>query len=320
MTLEPFDSSPAQPWIRVLGIAAAALLGLVLLVAAWGKALDPVSFVEQIGVEGVDFFGLAELTAFIALGVEIALGLALVLGLRRWWVLLPAAALVAFFLFLTGRAYWRFEHGLIDETEACGCFGNLLDRTPKEAFWQDLWILGLPLGLSLLGRKGTETAVPKWRLVVIGGLTAAVLLFAWKAPDLPLDDLATRLRPGVVVSEICAGSDENPEQLCLDALVSDLDKGRNWVILSDLDEPSFLEAVPQLGGWAASQSEVSLWVLTAASSEAVSTFQWTQAPAFPVLEAPYAMLRPLYRRLPRSFLVEDGEVIDTVSDLPPMEF
>ena len=319
MTIEPFDSSPAQSWPRVLGIAAAVFLGLVLLVAAWGKALDPVSFVEQIRTEELDFFCLAELTAFFALGLEIALGLALLMGLRRWWVILPTAALVAFFMFLTGRAYWRFEHGLIDETEACGCFGNLLNRTPKEAFWQDLWLLVVPLGLSLVGR-GKEGAFPKRRLMLIGGLTAAVLVFTWKAPSLPLDDLATRLKPGVGVSEICAGSDENPEQLCLDALVSDLTLGKAWVVLSDLDEPSFLEAIPQLNEWSTSQSEVELWILTAASTEAVSTFQWTRAPAFAVQEAPHAMLRPLYRRLPRAFLVEDGEVTRTVSDLPLTEF
>ena len=67
MTTEPFDSSPSQPWIRVLGIAAAVFLGLVFLVAAWGKALDPVSFVELIRAERLDFFGLAEATAFFAL-------------------------------------------------------------------------------------------------------------------------------------------------------------------------------------------------------------------------------------------------------------
>lgn len=319
MTIEPLESSSAHPWARILGTAAAVFLGLVFLVAAWGKALDPVSFVEQIRTEGLDFFRMAEATAFFALGLEIALGLALVTGLRRWWVLVPTAVLVAFFLFLTGRAYWRFEQGLIDETEACGCFGNLLNRTPKEAFWQDLWLLVVPLGLSLVGR-GDRGAFPKRRLAFIAILTAAVLVFAWKAPDLPLDDLATRLKPGVQVSEICAGSDENPEQLCLDTLVSDLKAGRHWVVLSDLDEPTFLEAIPQLNESSASQSEVGLWVLTAASAEDVSTFQWTQAPAFAVQETPYAMLRPLYRRLPRSFLVEDGEVVRTVSDLPPGEF
>ena len=181
MTIETFDSSRGQLWARVLGIGAAVLLGLVFLVAAWAKALDPVSFVEQIRAERLDFFGLAEAAAFMALGLEIALGLALVTGLRRWWVLAPTAALVAFFLFLTGRAYWRFEHGLIDETEAhCGCFGNLLNRTPKEAFWQDLWLLVVPLGLSLVGR-GNEAAFPKRRLMLIGALTAAALVFAWKA-------------------------------------------------------------------------------------------------------------------------------------------
>jgi hypothetical protein len=40
-------------------------------------------------------------------------------------------------------------------------------------------------------------------------------------------------------------------------------------------------------------------------------------PAFDVREAPAALLRPLHRSLPRSFLVEDGTVVLTSPGLPP---
>lgn len=315
------DSVQSSPWKRTVATAAAVFLGLVLLVAAWGKALDPLAFVEQIRYEGLEVLGNAEILAFFALAVEIALGLALVMGLRRWWVVLPTSLLVLFFLFLTGRAYWRFEHGLIDSTEACGCFGNLLSRSPVEAFWQDLLMLGVPLLLMTLDRgRGHDRPFPTRRLVVIAVLTIAALIFAWKAPDLPLDDLATRLKPGVRVDEICAGSIGSPERICLDTLLAELDEGRHWVVLSSLEEASFLEAMPRLNEYVASQPEAPLWVLTAASPEVVSTFEWTQAPAFHIQEVPEAMLRPLHRRLPRSFLLDAGRVSETVSGLPPAAF
>jgi uncharacterized membrane protein YphA (DoxX/SURF4 family) len=328
--------SSAPAWARTVGTAAAVLLGLILLVAAWAKAVDPESFVEQIRIEGLDFFGLAELVAYAAIVIEIALGTALTLGIRRRWVLIPTVLLVLFFLFLTGRTYWRFEHGLIDESESCGCFGNLVDRTPAQAFWQDLFLLGIPAILAFVGRPGgaqssktpssptysfQKESFPTIRVAVVVAVTIAGLIFTIKAPSLPLDNLATRLRPGVEIADICAGAEGNVERLCLDTVVSELESGRHWVILSGLEEESFLTAMPELNAAAVSSGDASrdtgLWVVTTAVPEVVASFGWTQAPAFEVREAPPALVGPLHRRLPRSFLVEDGVVIETISGLPP---
>jgi uncharacterized membrane protein YphA (DoxX/SURF4 family) len=304
-------------WKQVVGIAAAVFLGMVLLVAAWSKAIDPESFVEQIRFEGLDFFGLAAMVAYIAIVIEVALGMALGLGIRRWWVLAPTIALVLFFLCLTGRAYWRFEQGLITEADNCGCFGNLLARTPAQAFWQDLFLLGVPLLLSFVGLKKGERRVPRFRLALVGITTVAALILALEAPELPLDDLATRLRPGVEVGELCAGRPDSAEWICLDTLIANLDRGRHWVVVSGLEEESFLAAVPQLNETTLAGKETQLWVVSSAAPETLANFMWTQAPAFDVREAPEAMLRPLHRQLPRSFLVEDGVVMETWSGLPP---
>ena len=44
---------------------------------------------------------------------------------------------------------------------------------------------------------------------------------------------------------------------------------------------------------------------------------WTLAPAFELHETPRALLRPLYRTLPRSFRIEDGRVTATWAGLAP---
>src|SRR5512134_3046016 len=93
-----------RPRLHWLGTAAGVFLGAVLLVAVWAKALDPSAFAEQIRVEGLDVLLSAEAVALVALALEAGIGLALALGIRRLWVLVPAALLVAFFTFLTGRA------------------------------------------------------------------------------------------------------------------------------------------------------------------------------------------------------------------------
>ena len=82
--------------------------------------------------------------------VEVGLGVALLLDLRRRSVLVPATLLVALFVFLTARTYWRATHGGLSAADAasCGCFGNLVERTPAEAFWQDLLMLVPALALA----------------------------------------------------------------------------------------------------------------------------------------------------------------------------
>ena len=306
------DRRPRFFWV---GTIAGALLGVVFLVAVWAKALDPSAFAEQIRTHGLDFLLSAETVALIALALEAGLGLALVFGVRRLWVLGPTALLVAFFLILTGRTWWLSAHGLLTEAAGCGCFGNLVQRSPAEAFWQDLALLVPPLLFAFLGRDRRGRLFPPLRTAAVAFGTIGVLIFAWKAPGLPLDNLATRLRPGVEVDQICVQS-ENP--VCLNTVAGGLMKGEHLVVIADLADPAFRAAVGALNDTTRDPSGTQVWVLSAATSEQISEFHWTQGPAFKVVETPAPLLRPLYRRLPRSFRVKDGEVVETWSGLPPL--
>ena len=161
-TVQPATgSAPRHAFWWWLGTFGGAFLGIVLLVAVWAKALDPAAFVEQIHTEGLDGFLLpAQAVALIALALEAGLGLALVLGVRRKWVLVPATLLVAFFLFLTGRSWWLAAHGLRTDAASCGCFGNLVQRTPAEAFRQDAAAAGAVAGPGLRGARPPRPAFP----------------------------------------------------------------------------------------------------------------------------------------------------------------
>jgi hypothetical protein len=311
-TVRP-DRRPRFFWV---GTAAGVLLGAVFLLAVWGKALDPSAFAEQIRLEGLDFLFSAQSVALIALALEAGLGLALLLGVRRMWVLVPTALLVVFFLSLTGRAWYLDAHGLRTEAAGCGCFGNLVQRSPAEAFWQDLLLMVPPLGFAFLGRDRRSRRFPPLRTAAVTLGALAVAVFTWKAPELPLDDLATRLRPGTTVDRICVDQGEDP--LCLSTVAADLTKGEHLVVIADLADPSFHQAVGALNDTAGDPEGPRVWVLSASPPEQVFQFRWTQGPIFQVVEAPAALLRPLYRRLPRAFRVKDGQVTQTWAGLPPL--
>jgi uncharacterized membrane protein YphA (DoxX/SURF4 family) len=311
------EARPAAGWRRILGTAAGMVLGLVLLVAAWTKALDPLAFAREIESQGLSSAAAAPAMALFAIGLEVGIGVALLLGLRRLWVLLPAAGLVALFLFLTGRAYWLDLRGALPADAGCGCFGNLVQRTPAEAFWQDLAMLVPALLLAFVGRERGGRTFPPLRTAAVALLTLGAVGFAWKAPDLPVDDLATRLKPGVELSTLCAGRDE--ARTCLDAVVPDLTAGEHLVVLADLDDPGFQEAVADLNALVAGPEAPSLVVLSEATGEEQRAFYWRFGPAFELREAPAALLKPLYRSLPRAFEVRDGRVTRTFRGLPPLD-
>ena len=316
--VEAMPLSTAGPsWARVLGYLGAALLGAVLLFAAWAKALDPLAFAREIHSQKLDFLLPASGVALLALGLEVGLGAALLLGVRRLWVLVPAALLVAFFLFLTGRTYWLALHGVAPDPGGCGCFGNLVERSPAQAFWQDLLLLVPLLALACVGRPApAETSRPWGRTALAALLALAAMGFAWKSPDLPLDDLATRLKPGVDVRTLCAGSGN--DRVCLDTAVPDLASGARLVVIADLADPGFQKAVDRLNAYAASGRQPGLTVLSDVTAEQKQAFFWRWAPSFPIVETPGALLQPLYRRLPRSFVLQDGRVTRTYPGLPPL--
>ena len=147
------------------------------------------------------------------------------------------------------------------------------------------------------------------------------MLLAWKAPALPLDDLATRLKPGVEVASFCAGS--GPERICLDTLIEGLAEGEHLVVLAELDE-GFGERVERINlyldaTYLGAEDAPPVEVVTTAGPEERQRFYWQWGPGFDAVQAPPALVAPLHRRLPRSFLVRDGEVMETWDGLPPFE-
>jgi len=317
---EPIDSNPSlelPAWRRYLSVAGSVFLGAVFLVAAWAKSIDPVSFAGTIRAEGLEILLPAFAIGLFALFLEWALGAALLFAVRWRWVLIPSTGLVIFFLFLTGRKYWRWSQG-IEVDSSCGCFGNLVQRTPAEAFWQDLMLMVPALGLAWLA---SGVRPPRLRLGAALLIGVLMTVFAWRAPELPIDHLATKLKPETAVLDHCVGA-EGDGQVCMDAILPELREGEHLVVFAALDDPAFIEAVPALNELALdamSGEPPGFWVVTSAGADEIPTFRFPHGPIFELPDAPEVLIRPLYRRLPRSFRTSDGIVTATWDGLPPIE-
>jgi uncharacterized membrane protein YphA (DoxX/SURF4 family) len=319
MSDERHGSGSEHIWRSRLAWLGGAVLGVVLLIAAWGKALDPMAFAEQIANQGLDFVLPASSMAWLVVVGEVVLGLALLLGLRTRPVLVSTGFLIVIFLFLTSRTYWRWAHGIDIGGSDCGCFGNLVSRTPAEAFWQDLFLLVPPFSLCFLGEVRARSARLLGRWGVVGLVGAGVGLLTFLAPSLPIDNLATRLAPGVSVSGLCAGSTSvAADRVCLDLLVPELADGRHLVVVDSLASTDLQSAIEDLNA-ISSRGNEGVWLIADATNEERQLFFWEWGPLFEIREVPEAVLRPLYRTLPRSFLVADGVVVETWSGMPEVD-
>ena len=308
------DPRPKR-WKVIVGTLAGLFLGAAFLFATYGKSIDPGSFAELIRAEKLDFWISSEPLALLVLAGEAAIAFALLLNLRRLWVLIPTALLVAFFLFLTGKAYVAWLNGEEVAMASCGCFGNLVDHNPAEAFWRDVALFLPATVLAFLGRPG-GASFPWIRSGVVVALTAAVAVFTWKAPDLPLDDLATRLKPGVKVEEICVGKGEDEICLTSPAVEPLLATGSHIVVLADLKDEAFaqlaIDRTEDLFVRMGEPEEPQVIVLHPGKKQDEADFQFlSQGAPLEYRPAPRPLLRPLYRSLPRTFLLVDGKVLRT---------
>lgn len=286
---------------RVLFVTARVLeivVALVFLVAALMKALDPVSFHEQIAAYGI-LPDLAPVAAWTLIIIEVALAAGLIVNLFPRVLPLLAIALLLFFI---GITWYGMSIGL---GENCGCFGNLVHRGPEQVIVEDAIMLAALLFASVvLWSQQRKPFGAKLGVTVVAAGLAAVT--AGMSPALPVDDLVTQLRPGAHFTS-----------WPVDGLYGkDLNKGTHVVFLFTVQSETIGPDVQSMNAIAQQDAVESAVGLIIDGTEHLTQLMFEYAAAFPVAAIEPRFARPLYRRLPRVFVIRDGEVTQTWSELP----
>jgi uncharacterized membrane protein YphA (DoxX/SURF4 family) len=280
------------------GHASRLALGLVFLAAGLLKSLDPEEFARQIVGYGLVGPGASAAAAPILIALEVTLAVALLAGFRPR--LTGAGAVALLLVFIAIEAY-GIRQG---RTEACGCFGAYFQRTPQQVIAEDLLFAGLGL-LSLWGLRAWGGSGRAGAAAVAG---AAILStgFALASPALPLEPLVTRLAEGRSLPD-----------LGLEHAVPDLSAGRHLVALIDLADPGAVHTAARLNALAAAAPGTGVTALTPSTEEERAAFLWSAGPEFQIRGVDRPVLKRLYRRLPRFFLLVDGRVVRIFDGAPP---
>jgi uncharacterized membrane protein YphA (DoxX/SURF4 family) len=275
--------------LRISAHVARLLLGVIFVAAGLLKSLDVAEFARQTAEYGVVGPGAAALLAPILIAFETTLGIALLLGWRPRLAAALTGGLLVFFIALEA---WGLSHG---RTEACGCFGAYVKRTPQQVILEDLGFLALAV-LVFLG-IGAWQARRRLTAAVTGAAAVAMLAFAVASPKLPLDRLVTSLKTGRTATDLGIAS-RLPEEGPQGTLVAIL----------DVTDPVSKEAAESLNTLKEQPDKVAVVALTPSSEQEQAAFMFEAYPAFDVIPVDRGLLKPLYRRLPVYFLVRGGRV------------
>jgi len=273
-------------------------LGLVLLVAGLLKGADPVEFIRQITTYGIVSGNAAAVLAYLLIPVEVALGVALIVGFRARLSAAAGSLLMLGFMVATAYAWSR------GKGEGCGCFGSLVSRAPGEVLLEDTGFLALGVMAFFLARKGERDLLGRG-IVVAGSLIGAVLL-SFTAYALPLDPWVTDLRIGRSVEDFPLR--ESPV---------DLATGDHLVALLDLDSPDAGAVVERLNRYSKAPGAPAVIAFYGGEVDEKVVFCFNYGPGFEVVPAIRADLKRLFRTLPRFFRVRDGKVARIWDGAPP---
>ena len=167
--LQPKEGVKFPRLLRIVALVLRVAVGVVFVFSGVVKAADPYGTVLKIGeylhALGIEWLGPLSGAMCVALvSVEVALGVALVVGA---WPRVVLPVVVAFNLFYTALTLWLATANPIGD---CGCFGDVVVLTNWQTFWKNVALLGgSAVAWAVLGReKGA-----KW-----GGVCAIVALVA----------------------------------------------------------------------------------------------------------------------------------------------
>jgi uncharacterized membrane protein YphA (DoxX/SURF4 family) len=286
---------------RILFILARAfmiIVAAVFFLAATMKALDPVAFAEQIAQYGI-FPELSLLAAWTFIIVEVMLAMALVINfLPRITILL----MIAMLLFFIGITWYGMSIGL---GENCGCFGNLIHRGPEVVIIEDtIMIAFLVFSLLVLWRRKASGFAWKGAVTLFSGM--AIALVTWFSPSIPADNFVTSLKPGAQF-----------ESWPVDGLFGvDINEGTRVVFLFSVVSTDLQLDINRMNDVAQHEEVEHVTGLIIDGTEHLTSLMFEYAAAFPVGAVEPRFARPLYRSLPRTFIVHDGVVAATWSELP----
>jgi len=262
----------------------------VLFYAVLMKGLDPLLFADQITAHEVSPASWSLFLAYFFIAVELLLALALLLHL--WPRVTHGGFILLMLCFIVVTAI-AWAHG---NAEECGCFGRTVGRGPLLVIIQDAVLIALT---SLTAFWSWNAQAIRWTRVAFLLLLPFVLAFTAIGAYLPADGWVTGVRPGADLADLPIELPREPYT-----------KGTILLILVDEACTECTDALPRMNEIAKTyRGGIRVAAVYSGNRAEAAKWRMQQLPTFPVVAVTPRVLRAYYRRLPVSFLLNEGKVV-----------
>jgi hypothetical protein len=274
----------------MLPAIAAGLVGAVFVATGVLKALDSRRFAQQLMRYRLLRPRLLFPAVLAFIGVECALGVALILGVSIW--LLPAAALLL--AGFAGLTAWGTRTGRVED---CGCYGGLVMLTPAQSVALDgLYVALLALAWLFWTRTGGPAV---WTIAVVLLAGAAATAAAWRS------------RSGALVNLGLLRVGRRWRRGWLKRSSRDVTSGAHFVVFLSRDCPYCKNWVPFLNVIEVQPDLPSVTAVMSLDEDAQKAFLAEHLIKFPVTFMPTSLVALMVEAYPTAALVENGRVTGT---------
>ena len=276
------------------------IVGLVFLVTGIIKALSSRKFIEHIFQYQIFPPQLAKLIAVSFIGIECALGSALILHEFPEWTVPGTAILLGLLSIIT---FWSTSTG---RTEDCGCYGGLAIVTPAQSILLNLGYI-LLLGLAFYYPVANyHTAAWQWLVSLVFLVFGSIL--AQQSQQNPLVDL----------SYLKAGKKWQKSWLNDSSL--NLEQGTYFLVFLGAECPYCKQWVPLLNIMNANSTLPNVRGIMTLDESGIETFKAKHLVHFPVVTMNKILFNYMIEGVPTAVLVKDGKIATISMGQIPQEY
>lgn len=284
----------------MIAILCTFIVGAVFLVTGVVKALSSKSFIELIFRYDLLPQWLAIPTAITFIGLECALGVALILHEFPQW-LVPGTIILI--LCLSASTVWATS---TKRTEDCGCYGGLLVITPKQSILLNLGYILLLGWAWFYPVANYQTQTWQWVLALMALVAGSIS--GWKSQEKPLVDF----------SRLKVGNRWHPQWLKNSS--QDLQQSSHFVVFLGKDCPYCKQWVPLLNVMSTQKDLPNVIGILALSDEEIEAFKAEHLVRFPIAGMDKLLFGYMVDSYPTAVLIEDGVISNKWLGEIPKEF
>ena len=276
------------------------IVGLVFLVTGTVKALSSLKFIQHIAEYRIFSPRLIVPVAVTFIGIECALGIALILHEFPEWIVPGTAILLVLLSIIT---FWSTSTG---RTEDCGCYGGLAIITPTQSILLNVVYVSL-MGLAFYYPVANyETATWQWIVALVFLVLGS--LFAQQSQQNPLVDFSY-LKEG-----------KQWKKIWLKNISQDLQNGTHFLVFLGPECPYCKRWVPLLNIMNANPDLPNVMGIMTLNEAGIKEFKAKHLVHFPVVTMNKILFSYMVDGVPTAVLVKDGKMDSISMGQMPQEY